>query len=210
MSIVLTLTLIAVIIVTIVLLWPRYKESPQNVMSVPNWRGLVPGKTTRQEVIQIMGQPNNIKGCIIQSDTWATDLARCFNGHLIYEYQEQPEQGGPQDTHEIHFLSETVWFIVEDVPRDSQMTIDRFISRYGLPEKVTWSRMPSYLNAVLFCQQGVIAHANINRVEKVFYFEPMSLDKCLKEFSNEVTTKNPYIGTDIILVEDPWGFNQRR
>jgi hypothetical protein len=195
------------VLAIIVKFWPRGDDMTQNI--APSWRGIIPGETTKQEVIQIMGQPDDIVKCTIWLDRWFTDLTRCFKGHLIYKYKEQHDNLSA--IHEIHFQSEKVWFIVEDVipnSDDAQTSIEKFVELYGLPERATWSKLAPHFNAVLFCQHGVIVHAS-GRFGKVFYFRPMSFNKCLREFSNEVATKNPFPDSDVINVEDPWGFNER-
>jgi hypothetical protein len=42
----------------------------------------------------------------------------------------------------------------------------------------------------------------------VYYFEPISHEKYLQEFSKEVSINNPFPDSDVIGVEDPWKFDR--
>lgn len=204
------LSLLLVVLVIVFIYWPKGKNLNQN-STIPSWREIIPGKTTKQEVIQIMGQPDDVFKCEVRLQGLVRTILDCFGSHLAYRYEEKQGNRFPA-IHEIHLKSERVWYIIEDIRARSdyeQISIEDFVEQYGFPEKVTWSGLSPFLNAVLFCEHGLIVHANTNRVEKVFYFEPMSLNQCLSSFSNEVATENPFADSDIIKAEDPWGFNQQ-
>ena len=83
------------------------------------------------------------------------------------------------------------------------------VEKYGLPEKITWSRASPYHRAVLFCRKGIIAHVGGGRYNDVeahwfFYFMPISLDRCLGEFASEIPAQNPFPDSDVIGSENRW------
>ena len=176
----------------------------------PTWREITPGKTTKQDVINLLGKPSRIVICSeIKLRELISDMVSCLRKREIYEYEEESREK-IFVTHKVFFNSDIVSLVIEDITvsnASDQISVYSFVEQYDTPEYVTWSTVSPYLNAVLFCEYGVIVHANLNRVEKVYYFEPLTLAQCLQVFDSEVAVQNPNEGSDIIKAKDPWGFN---
>ncbi len=197
-----------------VLLLASRSQDMKPMGPTPMWRGIVPGRTTQFEVLSILGRPDGVTKCQIWLDTRGTpefvrEIRNCFSPLLTYKYKEVRILGKPPATHEIRFRFLTVSTIVEDMwlspDESSPPLLKRFVKDYGPPEKVTWSRLFPHLRAFLFCEHGVMVHANDVRVSKVFYFAPTTLDQCLQAFSNEVATEDPFPDSDVITgPENPW------
>jgi hypothetical protein len=191
-------------------------EEMPRIAKAPSWRGITPGETTEQEVIQVMGQPDDIEHCRIRLDRWrwSRDIADCFSDPMTYKYNELLGPKLLTATHEIRFRSGRVWAIAESrwpYLNPDLISVEKFVENYGLPEKVTWSGLSPHYRAILFCQQGVMVQASRSGVIQVFYFTPMPLNKCLQVFRDEVATEKPFLDSDVVVgPADLWGFNQRQ
>ena len=168
--------------------------------TIPEWRGIIPGQTTKREVVSILGPPDNIVVCM----KWGKDLEnpydpehgylyrRCSFGPLTYEYEEKRAPSKAPGTHQIHFRGNTVWLVVEDMSAysfEDRLPIDDVIFEFGLPEEEAWNRR--YRRRLLYCEQGKIVGVNDIVVEDTFYIEPMTTDECLYEFRFYLTLTDP-------------------
>lgn len=173
----------------------------------PSWRGIIPGRTSQQEVISIMGQPDEIVKCEIRSDgnffDKVVDVLTCFSAPLTYKYREAPISDAPAVTHEIRFKANKVWVVVEDArlsaDSEGQLTLRQDVEQFGWPDQVTYSRKSPYDSAILFCEHGIMLIADENKTEWIYYFVPMPIERCLTTFKNEISVNNPYQNTDVIL-----------
>ena len=185
---------------------------PDSLAPTPTWRGIVPGQTTQEEVVAILGPPAHSTSCPKNPSgvPRLRDLFACFMGPLRYEYHENPVPNLYSRIHEIYFKSGVVWYIVERTsafPSEVQLQTLDFVQQHGNPERVTWSRRSPHTRVLLYCEQGVMVHATMRDVWQVVYFPPMTLDQCLNTFTNELARQNPFPDSSVIGPEDLWGYN---
>ncbi len=174
----------------------------------PVWRGIVPGRTNQQEVLALIGEPESRSRCSsiaeLHPDPFI-DFINCLFGPLTFEYVELSATGVPYH-HYVTFRNGRVWLIEENIVFRADTTepsVATLVGRLGLPEDVTWSITAN--NALLYCKQGLIAHADLRRVEVMNYFPPMQTEDCIATFKS-VRLEDPHPGWDVIRVKDPWGY----
>lgn len=178
-------------------------------VSPPIWRGIIPNKTTRQEMIDILGPPASVMRCEIIGGVTIRAILDCIFSPLTYQYKDTPLSNGLTPTHKIRLKAGKVWVVIEDQVGYPEISVEEFVRRYGLPEKVTWSRLRPSLRAILFCERGMMVQGG-KSVTEIYYFPPMPLDTCLHEFRNEVATQNPFPGSHFLGAENPYSFNERK
>jgi hypothetical protein len=181
-------------------------ENLSNVLP-STWRGISPGKTDKQEMINILGQPDEIWACEPVEKMNISALVNCIFGPRIYLYKDAQLPNGLTPTHKIRFRSGTVWVVIEDQVGYPKMSVEEFVERHGLPEKVTWSRLTPSQRAILFCDQGMIVQGG-EYVAEIYYFQPLPLDQCLYEFRSVVATEDPFPDSDYIGPENPYSFGE--
>ncbi len=193
----------------------------------PNWRGIVPGTTTKEEVLSILGFPDEVYECVSrlgkknmsQNMDFVTNCLRI--GYDVYKYEEiaTSRPASPSTEQEIHFKDGIVLYIVEDLlvvdennlttpGRWQVLNVEQFVDINGDPERVTWSMRSPHFSALLFCDRGLMLHGNTNVVRWVYYFKPAPLKQCLEMFSYDISNQYPFAGSDILRSNvDPWGYN---
>lgn len=175
----------------------------------PTWRGIVPGQTDKQEVIKILGQPDNIVKCEIIGEVTLRSLVGCIFSPLTYEYKDIIPSIPLTPTHKIRFRSEKVWVIIEARYGSPEISVEEFVEFHGLPEEVTWSKLSPALRATLFCDQGMIVQGG-EYVAEIYYFQPMPLKQCLGEFDNEVAITDPFPDSHFIGSKNPYNFDEHK
>ncbi len=189
--------------------------------SAPSWNGITPGVTTRAEVRELLGEPDTKwLGCdypnfVIDEERHLVGcLLKFWVLHYGYYHEEIPDYTNV--FHQIQFdRHNTVEYLVEirwpNADYDA-MTVDDLVATYGRPERVVYSLTGSSTRAILYCEQGLILHADyIGKstmgVAEKLYFAPMSTEECIKRFFNQVSVENPDPNGHVQGSLDPWGFN---
>lgn len=180
----------------------------------PIWGGIIPGITSREEVIEILGEPfevaerndcPGIPNCIRYSNLNQADLT-----YFVYEGEEIiPETLWMH--HMIFFVNHVVWLIIEDttlVAEDDFPIVDRYIESFGTPKNVWWSTLNQAERIVLFCEFGIFLEGNQYGIGRVYYFQPMTAEDCVQQFSAFMAVEDPFPKTDFIMKRDPWGFTE--
>jgi hypothetical protein len=155
--------------------------------SPPRWRGLTPGKTTKQELVRILGEP---------AERY-TDVL----GRSRYTYASKAGLGDP---HYIYLENEVVKLIssYEDSDRPEWTHLSKFFNQCGQPEKVTWTWHGAQERSFIFASKGLVVvanntavpdHANVYRVD---YFEPMPLERFMSKHGEYFLNENPFPGLD--------------
>jgi hypothetical protein len=182
----------------------------------PSWRGITPGQSTKDEVIELLGQPDEIHPCEdgeIQVGTMGGMKENCGDGLLLYRYFEMVDLDSNTritKKHQVYFQDETVTLIQELWPTrensEDSLLIADYLDLHGLPEQVTWSSCWfTRARALLYCQQGLIIHSDLlGAAVAVFYFEPMTTSECLQVFRTSIPEVNPELGTTVRIPKDPW------
>lgn len=188
----------------------------------PVWNGIVPSQTTREEVIALLGEPDKRWLCVWPNH--GIDPIRhrkeceLTAGVVNYGYYHEQLPEGPYGFHHIQFnkngrvdyIVETKWSALDEAP----LTVSELFADYGKPERATWSLRNTARNAILYCRQGLIMHATSVEdqtiiISEIVYFAPISTEQCVNKFFNEITIINPYKSSDLVISEDPWGFNDK-
>lgn len=166
-----------------------------------NWQGIIPGQTSQTEVIDILGSPDHIQDC----EVWGEELDNPYQpeiGHFIrpclfspltYEYEQVSAVGKAPGVHQIHIKDGKVSLIIEDTfayPYEDVISNKEIIGRYGWPRLEAWAR-EQRVRHLLYCEQRVIFAINHQIALRVFYFEPMPIDRCLRNFEFYLTLNHP-------------------
>ncbi len=165
-----------------------------------HWRGIIPGKATEGQVVDILGKPDKVIRC----DEWGNRLQNpyeiasyrlkpCLLAPVMYEYEEFYSEDKAPGRHQVHFRDGKVWLIVEDLwayPSSQGILNEKVIERYGWPKMEGWARGPS-VRHLLYCEQGIIVAINHLEASDVFRFEPMPPGICSLEFEFYLTFEPP-------------------
>lgn len=165
-----------------------------------HWRGVIPGTTTEEQVIAMLGKPDEIIRC----DEWGSGLENpddiagyrlkpCLLAPVMYEYQEFVSADTAPGRHQIHFREGRVWLVVEDLwayPSSQGIPNEKVIAKYGWPKMEGWARGPS-VRHLLYCEQGSIVAINDLEALDIFHFAPMLPSTCLQEFKFYLTSDPP-------------------
>lgn len=206
-----------VLLLIIVWGWTQFQLSPTVV--APTWNGITPSQTTREEVLAILGEPDNTFLCVVlyEGSVLRRYETECEQTTEVVQYGYYNEQlsGKLYGWNEIHFNPNgTVDYIVETKwpdPNGAILSKEALLLQNGSPEQVVWSRRGVSVRGLLYCERGLIFHTVLGgsiktlRFTEVVYFAPMSTDQCIDKFSNEITTTYPYEGSDVEGSLDPWG-----
>lgn len=183
----------------------------------PNWKGIIPGQTTKAEVISILGEPEKIHECY--AERWIFGYGNKFseNIYLIdcklsnYVTYFYPAYyiGKLNSDHEIHFENDVVTHIAESLigsPEDHELkTPEKVFEYFGHPEDMLWSMRDTGRYAILYCSQGVLIQTRSHSVNNILYFTPMNQNRCLSKFWFEVARSDPFEGGgNVLYSKDPW------
>ncbi len=166
------------------------KAEIQKHAQTPTWRGITPGVSTQNEVLDVLGQP-----------------AEQTSEPSMFAYWEEDFR------HEVYFRGDTVWLIRAVTGPDQKGNwpqADDFVELYGPPQAIFWSTWSSSGRIVPFCENGIFIEGNHSGIIASYYFEPMSLSKCVREFSDFIAAENPFPNSDMKMVRDPWGYTEER
>jgi len=135
----------------------------------PAWQGIVPGVSTEQEVLQIMGEP-----------------ARVTRQGQYISYEFRSPIGGIARLDEVMLQGGRVRLIRVAVIESNLKLV---LTRYGEPEAVTWSYTNHYKRLFIYARQGIAVVAQIDlppaesHILERWYFEPMSLARFWEELA---------------------------
>jgi len=130
----------------------------------PGWHGIVPGVSTEEDVVRVLGEPTE---------------RREVGTYVIYHYPSPV--AGMSNPDRIVFKGGRVR-LIRDTVGDNNLKL--VLIRYGEPEKVTWSPSSAISTRLfVFARQGVafvaqntVPPAQSPTVEQ-WYFEPMPLQE---------------------------------
>lgn len=171
---------------------------------VPEFEGIFPGVTTREELVASLGEPDHREFNLFN---WTTTF--------IYEYDFRYFINNVEFHRKVSNQYILRNGIVRVIERDLHVggvlgelpSPEQFFEIYGAPEEVTWSKLEPPKWSILYCEQGIIAFGNRNFIAYIYYFVPTTLSECIHQFRSVVSETNPYAGSDLIMSKDPWGFS---
>jgi len=147
--------------------------------AVPEMPGIVPGKSTEQDVALALGGP---------------ERKRTLEPYMLYYYPSP--YGGKFAPHEIYFRDGIVQLIIIVTVEDDfeQLVLDP----YGMPEKVTWSSSSLlWMRLFVYASRGFAVTANSilppasSQVTERWYFEPTTVEQFLKEWQEIIIPTGP-------------------
>lgn len=137
----------------------------------PSWMGIVPGKTTAQELERSLGQADSVT----QED-----------GLKVFGYN--PKGGGP--AHRVVTEREIVVLIKEQYYGESKLS--NFKSMYGEPDGQFYGPYQSVgAKVFVFAQNGIATVSGVvdGTTLEIWYFRPTSLDVFLAKWGTGLTTE---------------------
>lgn len=146
-----------------------------------SWRSIIPGQTTRQEVVQILGQPDEIQGSVI--------------GLEMYVYRGTSEDP-PQLWNAVGFDSSGNVARLVSVPSpagDDYLYADA-VADMGPPERVLFSYNGPGTRTYVFASHGVtlIAYEQGRAISQLYY-EPMSITDYMDSYGRHYPSEDPYV-----------------
>lgn len=153
------------------------KPAPQRVVSqatplpsAPSWNGVLPGKTTVDQILSLVGKPESE-----ESQNGRTELEIKRNGD------------GPP--HSIITQGNTVKLVKDRVLTGN---LDTFKEKYGEPENQYWGEHQKVgFKTYVWTKNGiaVVAHNLDGAVFEVWYFEPTTLENFLSNFGKNLSVE---------------------
>lgn len=170
----------------------------EHLGSAPNWRGIIPGKTTKQEVIEKIWYPSMSITCqidelAIETVTWGEIVVDCTGGMTLYRFEEIKELRDDDGTfigttlivNEVYFRNDVVFLIIEDtaIQQEDYLRLDDFMEKHGDPDRKTWSQsITGGKYMYWYCKDGLIVNTSGELIFWKLYFEPMPLNSCIENF----------------------------
>jgi len=168
--------LIGVLLGLPVLIWFILRlNSPTKISS---WNDIIPGQTTKIEVINKLGNPLEEKaesfGQIMTYDSGIKALPNT----IIYDTTTGKVSG--------------TLITVSDKAQAENFYQEML--KLGKPEKIMYSKYLQFSKIYIFAQKGISYSANetTKTVDAIHYFQPTTLDKYLSQFGGFFSEDNPY------------------
>lgn len=208
----LTIFLLSIVVEDVFIDRNAFKNIPP-----PNWQGIIPGESDRDDVISILGEPDRIQRESDRDNEFSIidepdEIQQFWMGKEVFVYKRfyNSEISGEAYYYDyVHLELGTVYQIIEWLVRDIEsgnpLTPEQVFEQYGKPEKVTWSNDWGWL--ILYCNQGKIYSSMETLVLFIMYFEPMETSDCISKFSEYIRKSG--VSFDLWIPEDPWGFNDK-
>lgn len=159
---------VAFIIVNVYL---SQKNSPQKLSSVTGSKSItfnqiVPGQTTKDQVIQKLGNP-------LETSVTATDSGTLFYKSTVNTMNDS-----------VYITSGTVTLIKEIVSYKDTRTITDITNVYGIPIYSLFSAVPG-TKLYIYPDKGTafVGNAALNSLEEIWYFAPTSLENFEKTWA---------------------------
>lgn len=162
------------------------RNTSTSVVASPEWRGIVPGVSTVEDVVRILDEPDH------QTD---------WGKYITYSYPSSSRSNA------IAFQDGKVRLIIISTIEDNLQLV---LNQYGEPEKVTWAFTPgSGIRLFIFARHGIAVSADNGRppseskILERWYFEPMSVKHFMDNFGGifvPLRSPNP----DDLHPEDFW------
>lgn len=169
----------------------------KNNSDSPNWYGIIPGTSTREDVVLLLGKAD------ISTTTFL------YRENLMY-FGDTKFDGIPEER--FAYLNITLFFgKVVSIRETLNVTYsvehdyfpDRIFEEKGIPEKLLFEKNVG-AHAILYCESGVIYFVGSKVVSEILYFSPRNSTWCTFSFSS-ILAKNPPKGWDVLVQRDPWG-----
>lgn len=145
---------------------------------VTSWQGIIPGQTSKQEVISKLGQPKED----INENDWEK-LSYPSDRNLFYHWIT------------INKTNDKIVLVYYVVPENENLSINQYLQKYGQPEKVMYSNFSQYIKVAIYPDIGIAVWFDEKSCKVIFirWFEPMSFKDFIKNYGDGLSEKNPYI-----------------
>jgi len=158
----------------------------------PAWRNIVIGKSSSEDVISILGEPNKTERFLFDT---------------TYLYQESRYITW---SHRIVIQQNTVRLIEENTLQYSRkVLLADLVHQYGPAYIVTWSREGAGNRIVAYPELGILADVlalpfEEAYVTKIIYFQPRTALRMYADFAGLISLTDPFPASDIRGPKDPW------
>jgi len=138
--------------------------------------GVIPGKTTRAEITQLMGEPAT------------TELAEDGTEFLYYK-------SAVEEVPDFIQIRQDVAEVVSALNRDAQVNLASITEKFGEPEQITYSYFSQGAYTYLYPQKGfaLIGEPEGGQVYWLECFISMTLEDYLAGLGSSLPSENPYI-----------------
>ncbi len=165
-------------------------NQPSQDLGVPqSWRGITPGQTSLNEVIQLLGEPDEIKETnectvyhYVNRDGWGW-----YNIEILFADRDNSLLAIGIV---LSFPNQEAKLPFQSIP--GKIKLLDFGVEYGQPDKVTWNMTCGY-RVVIWARRGVAVSVSIPygdvvtlsevNVQQVKFFEPVTIDQYLNNYS---------------------------
>ena len=152
---------------------PEIKQ-PQHAS--PCFAGITPGTSTRQDVINQLGEPlkTSVDEQGIENLIYASSLDVLPNSVLIQQDKV---------------------VLIGKLVKEEGLQLSAWIAQYGEPEQMTYSFLAQHTKTYLYPQYGfsVIVSETQDTIIRVQCFVPMTLQEYLDSWGSELPLEDPYI-----------------
>jgi hypothetical protein len=182
------ITVSVVVALLLAIIWQRQLTARHG----PTWRGLVVGTSTEQDVVKVLGQPEDIDSVPFGA---------------IYLFQESRNL---YSAHRVKIISNVVQSIEETTYiYQPPMLLPDLVAVYGTPNFVDWSPDSLSGRAVVYEPLGIIVTVMVGpykeaQVTRILYYVPRSRLRLYVDFPDQLRPIDPFPNSDVIGPKDPW------
>ncbi len=212
------------IFVLIIMVYCIRASNINSIYTPTEWRGLVPGKTIKQNILEILGEPE--KNSIVVVESHMLEL-------MIYENRPNDFNGWRvvrlflenRDSETVLIGVSLKWATQDTMgtPQTDIRFLYQLILTYGKPEKVKWFNGVGSARVMIWASRGVavVADAAVSQrawdelfVYEILIFEPMTTEQFLATGWARLTIQwadRRYGATNIMMdapyEEDPYDWS---
>ena len=163
-----------VLLLGLVACGPPTPPKPDQAESI-KLKGVVPGKTTKEEVIKNLGEPAKSK---------------TEEGMDVLEYPSTHELM----PHAVYVKDGVVVLVGAHISEDDDFTVSEVIAKYGQPAKKTYSYYSDGALTYIYPSRGLalIADEDLDVVFEEQCFVPMSLEQYMQTWGKDLPLEDPY------------------
>lgn len=164
------MVVLALFVVILLVFGISYKLSKDSQGFPSSYKGIKPGITTKEEVINKLGQPKRVLNNESKEFLIFDSVDKTLPNTLLVDKGK-------------------VKLVGEHIPSSRMLNLSDAMKKYGPPEKVMFNHYDFNTRTYIFASQGVAVIANVNygTVYEISYFEPISIEAYLSSWGKELS-----------------------
>lgn len=199
--------LLLILLISLVLLINNDMKKEQ-YPTQPSWFGITPGKTTLQEVIEILGEPNEIENKSFYPTRSNNQYFENSPNSQIFIYKSRFKDWQHVEIWFENKNNDNIVFAVlltlREITPQTPVSLGSLVSTYGKPNEITWTLFPN-TRYLIWSNYGIAASASTDiKVRE----NNQIIDRDLNEINvGEILYFQPTLVSEIFSTQWPWPNN---